>query len=169
MRISLFSLLLLAAVPALAQADTEIVPVSPDVRLYVMTDPMTDEVRTTVDVSPDPAELSVTVFCGARGPAVSVIHKYLGGRDDKVEFTWRVDDDAPVTVRRAHLSRGNRMTFPYLLDQAGARRFIDAMAAGRLLRTRMVDPLDGETLNEAAQLDGVRGALERLPCYSPAN
>lgn len=155
--------------PASAQSDDDDVDrYGPDVAVVRSTDRITDAVTRSVLIGHDDDDVSAVVFCPARagGPVVALMHKYLAGDDDEdVRVTYRVDRRRAVGPAWGRLSADNRATFTDVYDDDAAGAWAPALAAGRELVVRVVDPYDGEVLESVHDLGGAARALRRLPCF----
>jgi hypothetical protein len=109
-------------------------------------------------------DLGIGFKCMEDGLNLLLIHKFLGGdSDDEVRVQMRVDKKEPYGPKYWKLFPGGKATWMPLGE---VQRMVNEMREGTRLQIRIVDPLDGETLNQSVSLWGFSAAIEKLPCYA---
>lgn len=133
-------------------------------------DAFEDTDRSTVTASVDlyenlNVELVIGASCQFDGLNVMLSHKFLGGdSDDQVRVQLRVDKNEAYGPEYWNLGSNSRISW---MPMRHVTNMIAQMKAGNRLVIRVVDPLDGETLNQSVSLIGFSRAVESLSCYSP--
>lgn len=110
-------------------------------------------------------ELIISASCQFDGLNIQLVHSFLvGDSDEEVKVQMRVDDNEAYGPEYWSLASDSESSWMPMRDVPG---MITQMRAGNRLIFRVVDPADGETLDQAVSLFGFSEALERLSCYNP--
>lgn len=132
-------------------------------------DRFTDADRSVITASADMYERQDTVLiialgCMEDGLNLLLSHKYLGGDgDNEILVQMRIDKKEPYGPNYWRLFPGHEASW---MPMADVPKMVRELRAGNQLHIRVVDPLDGETLNQSVSLQGFSGAIEKLSCYS---
>jgi hypothetical protein len=132
-------------------------------------DPITDADRGLVGtVALDSGDRSALLVWRCMEDGLNVIYqwdRYFGGdSDDDVALVWRFDSEPASNPQWAQLLDKDQDSAWIRMNQV-APFTRAALAAGRVA-VRVTDPLDGETITDQFNLDGLQPALRRLSCAS---
>lgn len=131
-------------------------------------DRFTDADRSSITASVDMYEsqdtpLVIGLVCMEDGLNLLLSHKYLGGdSDNEILVQMRVDKKEPYGPNYWRLFPGREASW---MPMADVPKMVRELRAGNQLHIRVVDPVDGETLNQSVSLQGFSGAIEKLSCY----
>lgn len=108
-------------------------------------------------------ELYIQARCDFDGLNIALGHRYLAGdSDDEVRVQMRVDQNEPHGPRYWSLNPDNESSWMPMRD---VPNMIAQMKLGTRLVIRVVDPHDGDTLDQSVSLAGFSAAVEKLSCY----
>ncbi|HEY0969653.1 MAG TPA: hypothetical protein VGE02_01615 [Gemmatimonadales bacterium] len=151
----------LAPAPAAAQETIGSFAVVPN------RDPITDADRGVVGtVALDPGDRAALLVWKCMEDGLNVIYqwdRYFGGdEDDDVALVWRFDSEPAWERQWAQLLDQEQNSAWIRMHQVTP--FTGAALAARKVAVRVTDPLDGETITDQFELDGLLPALRQLSC-----
>ncbi|MDG2374916.1 MAG: invasion associated locus B family protein [Woeseiaceae bacterium] len=112
-------------------------------------------------------ELVIIATCQFDGLNIRLGHSFMvGDSDEEVRVQMRVDENEAYGPEYWSLTSDSEGSWMPMRD---VPRMIAQMRTGTRLIFRVVDPADGETLNQAVSLFGFSEALKKLSCYRNRN
>jgi len=107
--------------------------------------------------------LVIVVSCQFDGLNILLSHTYMAGDlDEEVRVEMRVDQSQAYGPKNWSLTLDNEGSYMPISD---VPIMIAQLKAGNRLIMRVVDPVDGETLNQSVSLVGFGAAVKKLSCY----